>query len=485
MKATTRHYPWVIAVIGMLMLLMSNGLTATGLTAFDPSLLGEFGWTRAEFKFRDALTFWMAGLLAPLVGLLVDRFNPRWLLIGGLLALTVGYVAYGLLGTPGARPLFDAIAIGVALTYAVLAWFALRAWAPLLRPWMAVVLLGAVVGLALWGYAAHWRDSSLHQLYVIHLLFVIAVCCAGGAFVIVLVCSWFVRHRGLALGIALVGTSLGSALLPNLTARLIEAHGWRTAFHIEALLPLVLLVVVALTVRGLPRHAGVRAVGQAAADADLKEHGMTLHQAVRTRTFWAICVSGFLTYFAIFGFVQHLVLHMTKSLGYTLQDAAHYLLLFSLLAMTTKLLGGVVADRADRRAVFLVSLGIMLGGLLLLSTLDRTWLMPAVIAIGIGWGALFTLYSMLAVGSFGLREIGRINGFVNLFETFGVGTGSWLIGWLFDLTGDYHVPFLVLAGATGIGMLLGSQVRTEIEPPSTSGVAPSRVTVTVPAKKPG
>ena len=48
-----RYYPWLMAVMGLLVLLVSNGLTVTGLTAFDESLLKEFGWTRSELKMRD------------------------------------------------------------------------------------------------------------------------------------------------------------------------------------------------------------------------------------------------------------------------------------------------------------------------------------------------------------------------------------------------------------------------------------------------
>ena len=43
-----RYYPWLMALMGMLVLLVSNGLTVTGLTAFDESLLKDFGWTRSR-----------------------------------------------------------------------------------------------------------------------------------------------------------------------------------------------------------------------------------------------------------------------------------------------------------------------------------------------------------------------------------------------------------------------------------------------------
>ena len=40
----------------MLVLLVSNGLTATALSVYDESLLNEFGWSRGELKFRDLVT---------------------------------------------------------------------------------------------------------------------------------------------------------------------------------------------------------------------------------------------------------------------------------------------------------------------------------------------------------------------------------------------------------------------------------------------
>lgn len=403
--ATSRSYPWLVAVFGMLSLFMSNGLSATGLSVFDPSLLDEYGWPRADLKFRDVLTFWIAALLAPPVGVLLDRLNPKYLLMAGMACLSLGML----------------------------------------------------------GYAELPADprAALMQIYVIHVIFAFGVACAGGAVVILLVSSWFVKHRGLALGIALVGTSLGSALLPSFNAAIILEQGWRAAFRINALLPLGMLVLVALLVRGMPRHAGARAVGQDAGVADLKAEGLSFAQALRTRTFYAICISGFLTYYSIFAFLQHLVLHMTKGLGYELAEAARAFLLFSMLAMVSKMLAGVLADRFDRHKVFLWCVGLMFAGVVALATLQRELLWPAVAAIGLGWGGAFTLYSMLAVSNFGLREIGRINGMINLCESIGVGLGSWVTGYLFDLYGNYQVAFTSVACMVGVGFLLGTQIRNE------------------------
>jgi sugar phosphate permease len=456
-------HPWVVAIVGMFSLMMSNGLTATGITALDPALLAEFGWARADFKLRDALTFWIAGLLAPVVGLLVDRYNPKYLLMAGMLFLATGYVGYGTIANGGPQLLVESIFVMVLLTYGALAWVVLRSWVPALPPAFAAALIAAATALAAWGYATHWVGSALKQVYVIHLLFALAVAGSGGAVIIVLVSSWFVRHRGLALGIALVGTSLGSAVLPGLSAWLIEDHGWRGAFRREALLPLLLFAVILLLIRGLPRHAGVSAVGQADGRVDLKEHGMTFRAATRTVTFWAICLSGFLTYFAIFGFVQHLVLHMTRGLGFTLKEAASALLLFSLVAMSAKLLSGAVADRVNRHTVFRACLIVMFAGLVGLSTMRADLLFGTVVVIGAGWGGLFTLYSMLAVSNFGLREIGRINGVINLFETFGVGCGSWVVGLLYDRSGSYQGAFLMITAAVAIGFLLATRIRNEVD----------------------
>lgn len=49
---------------------------------------------------------------------------------------------------------------------------------------------------------------------------------------------WFDRHRGLALGLSMMGIGIGSIVVPILAQRLITLFGWRMAF---ALLTLILL----------------------------------------------------------------------------------------------------------------------------------------------------------------------------------------------------------------------------------------------------
>lgn len=455
-------YPWLVAFTGMLTLFVTNGMTATGITIFDPALLQEFGWSRGDFKFRDTLNLVVAGLIAPIAGILIDRVNPKYLMMTGFTLLTLGYVGYSTIANGGPVLVIEIIAV---ITVGGICYFinlALRQW---LR-WTAaaaaaVAVLLAIAALAL--YSQTWMGQALKQVYMIHLLFALVLSTAGSMVIIFLVSSWFVRHRGLAIGIALVGTSLGSAVLPYFNPDLIAAYGWRQSYVINAAMPVAMFLFVLLFIKGTPRHAGMTALGQSEAIGDLKQHGLTYREAVRTRTFWMIASSGFLTYFAIFSFVQHAVLHANVGFGMPLKEAGALMGVFSLVAMFSKLVSGFVADIVDRHKVFTGCFAIMLIGTMALASMQREWLFPAAIIIAVGWGGLFTLYNMLAVNNFGLREIGRINGTVSLLESVGAGLGSWVTGMLFDVYGSYQVAFTALAVMVAIALVLSTQIRSEVD----------------------
>ena len=370
-----RGNPWLIAFIGLFILMITNGLTATAISVFDESLINEFGWSRGELKFRDFLNFGVVALFAPLGGLMLDRFGARRLLMLGCMVLAAAYLAYS-------------------------------------------------------------RLEGLAQMYAIHIAFALTLLTAGTMVVIVLVSSWFVEKRGLAIGIALLGTSAGSFILPPLNAELIARLGWRQTFALEALFPLVVLVVVLLFVRNSPADYGRTALGVQQGAADPRTVGLDFRQAIRTRSFWAIGISGFLIYYSILALFNHMFLHMGS---------------------------GWLADRIDRHKVFMGCLFIMLAGVACLATLKAgAWVWTAVVLIAAGWGGLFTLYNMLTVNNFGLKAIGKINGSISSMESFGGGLGIWMTGKLFDDFGSYQVPFLVLLGCVALGLIIGTQIRSEL-----------------------
>jgi MFS family permease len=396
-----RRSPWTIAGMGLVILMISNGLTAVAISVFDESLLNEFGWSRGELKFRDFLNFAIVALFAPFGGLILDRVGARRMLIAGCLVLAGAYFAYS-------------------------------------------------------------RIDQLLQMYLIHVAFAVALLAAGTMVVIVLVSSWFVEKRGLAIGIALVGTSAGSFLLPPLNALLIGELGWRRTFVVESFFPLAILLLVLLLVRNSPTEVGGHPVGVAADGPDPRRTGLEFGQALRTRTFWAIGSSGFLIYYSILAIFAHLFLHM-RDLGYEPGVAASALSLLSLIAMLSKLGSGWLADRFDRHKVFMACLALMLVGVGGLSTMNGgAWVWSSVAFVGLGWGGLFTLYNMLTVNNFGLKSIGKINGTVSSMESFGGGLGIWITVVLFDVSGSYRVPFLVLLGCVALGLVIGTQIRSEL-----------------------
>jgi sugar phosphate permease len=391
-----------MACTGMLVLLVSNGLTATALSVYDESLLNEFGWTRGELKFRDLVTFWLVALIAPFAGLFIDRLGPRRMLTIGCVLLSVGYVLYS-------------------------------------------------------------RLDSLAMLYAIHVILALGLLGASTMTCVILISNWFYAQRGLAIGIALVGTSLGSIILSPVNALMIERFGWRQAFLIEAALPMVLLVVILAVVRNSPRDVGRVAHGlDLSAGRDLRLEGLTLKEAMRTKTFWAIGLSGMLIYYSILALYNHLFLYL-RGLGFAPVNAGFALSLLGLLGLTGKLVNGALADRIDRHKVFLGCQVIMLVGVALLATQGKEMVLVAIAIIGLGWGGLFTLYNMLAVNNFGLRSAGKIGGIISLMESLGGGLGIWLTGVLYDRSDSYQTAFSLILALVFVGLLLGTQIRSEVK----------------------
>ncbi|MEY3901329.1 MAG: hypothetical protein RL189_635, partial [Pseudomonadota bacterium] len=189
MNQKISSYGWLMVACGFLILLVTNGMTLTGITVFDNLLLTEFGWKRGALKLRDLITFAGAGLIAPLFGYFADKGH-----IKNCLLLGCGFLAAGLI--------------------------------------------------------VYSKVESLAGVYLAHALFGLSLASAGIVSVVFLVSTQVpVSRRGLALGLALVGSSLGNTVFPQLSLNLLKSMDWRSAFLNLSLVPALLAVAVVFTVR--------------------------------------------------------------------------------------------------------------------------------------------------------------------------------------------------------------------------------------------
>ncbi len=393
-----RYYPWLMALLAMLILLVSNGLTIPAVTAFDTTLLDEFGWSRAELKFRDLVTLLLAGLLAPLIGIFIDRLGPRRLASAGLL------------------------------------------------------LLGAL-------YFAYAKIDSIQQVYLIHVGFAAVLVASGLNVAVIMVSQWFVAKRGTAIGIALLGTSLGGMVFPKVVVALLPSLGWRETFVSLAVVPLAMFALVLLVARApgkvLPLGAEQGAVNaKAAAGPDVGYAA-----AMRTRTFWALAVIAMTTYYSLMSVMSHLFLHM-RDMQFDLATAGQAMAVMFGLGMVGKFLFGMLADYFSPSFVLRTNIVIMSAGALLLATLKPGLIWYALVLFGLGWGGMYTMIQLLAVSSFGLSSAGKILGTITMLDAGTAGLGIWFTALLFDRFGNYQVAFNLICGLMLLALIASTQVRS-------------------------
>lgn len=394
-------YGWVIVACAFLALMITNGIIVTGISAFDPALLAEFGWSRGALKFRDLLTFALAGLLGPVGGALADRVGVRPLMLVGASLLAACQVAYA-------------------------------------------------------------RIDSAAGMYLVHLAFAVVLVTCGLIVAVLLTSRWFVARRGTALGIVIVGTSVAGVVFPIVNTYLVGALGWRGAMLALAAAPLLLVVVVALLVRDYPADLGLQPYGHdpAASTSSPAPHaaGLEYREALQTVTFWALAIAAMTTFYSILGTQAHMILYL-RSLGLGDVTAASGLSLLFVMGLIGKFAFGMMADMFDKKRVLLLNLVVMWVGSLALASMSPPAIWPAVLLFGFGWGGIYTLLQVLCMSSFGLKAGGKILGTITVLDALGGGLGIWLTGLLYDRTGSYALPFGLVAGMVTLALIAGTLVN--------------------------
>ncbi|MCY3687700.1 MAG: MFS transporter [Gammaproteobacteria bacterium] len=386
-----RTYPWFIAVFACIVLMVSNGQTISGLSVFDVAFIEEFGWSLGEIKFRDMITLLLAGLFAPFIGILIDRLGVRRCMLVGWVLLILGNIAYS-------------------------------------------------------------RLESLTGLYLVHALFALVLVVCGLNAAVILVSKWFVRYRGTAIGIALMGTSMGGIVFPQYGTAMIEALDWRSAFAWGSLFPAVMLVATWLLVKDKPELPE-----QAGADA-APDTGMAYADALRSRSFWALAIIAMSTFYTVLGTQAHIFVYMTDA-DFSAQVATNAISLFFFCALIGKFVFGLAADHFDKRKVFYGNILVMLLGSLILIRMDVALIWVAVTAFGLGWGGVYTLLQLTVMNIFGTRDAGKILGTITVLDASGGGLGIWLTGVIYDTTGSYELPFLIFAALIVVALAALTQVR--------------------------
>ena len=312
-------YGWRVVFVAAAGLFWGVPVTVYSFPVFLKPLMHEFHTGRAEISLAFTLHLFLGALSTPLTGWLIDRFGTR-------LVILPATALYGFLLL--SNKVFSASLWHFYLFYAAI----------------GVVLHGS--GVVSYGYV---------------------------------VCHWFDRRRGLALGLMMVGIGIGALTMPFVAQRLITAYGWQSAYAIfGSLVLLISLPLVAAVLKEKPVDLGLLPDGAESAphgdprkdliaEKKTRAHGVSAREAWHSGAFWLMVCAFFLVSASVQGCLVHTTA-MLSDRGVPLQTAALASSLIGVAVLVGRVGTGYLLDRLfapHLAAVFFggVALGITFFGL--------------------------------------------------------------------------------------------------------------------------
>jgi MFS transporter, OFA family, oxalate/formate antiporter len=255
---------------------------------------------------------------------------------------------------------------------------------------------------------------------------------------------WFVRRRGLAVGLAGLGIACGNAAMPKLMESLAAENGWRWTYgFLSVLLLLVVMPLAATFLRRKPEELGLRPDGAQEEDDERSRPELNLRQAIRVPIMWLLLASGILSGALATGVVFH-HFSIAAAGGVNREAAAVVFIALASASAAAHFTTGVLFDRVDPR--FLAASGIaFLGTALALATVMTSPGMVIVygLVLGLSMGTTGAVGGAGYAHYFGRAHLGEIKGATFLAGVTASALGPLPFGLAFDRLGSYALPLWI------------------------------------------
>jgi MFS family permease len=406
------HRAWVVAAVAFVAIVGAAGFRATPGVLIVP-LQEEFGWTRATLSLAVSVNLVLFGLMAPFAAALMDRFGVKTVVATALTLIAVGS------GT------------AVFVT----------------APWQLVLLWGVVVGIGTGSMALVFAATIANR--------------------------WFVRRRGLVMGVLTAGSATGQLIFLPVLAAVTERTSWRVACLIVAGAALAVVPLVLRFLHSHPRDRGVLPYGGTVADeipadttsrpADAVRRAVgALRDAARTRTFWALAGGFAICGATTNGLIGTHFIPAAHDHGLGETTAAGLLAVVGVFDIVGTIASGYLTDRFNPRVLLAVYYSLRGVGLVMLPGMLSNELHPSmigfVIVYGLDWVATVPPTVALCREAFG--KAGTIVfGWVFASHQIGAAIGSAAAGLLRDGTGNYTIAWLGAAGLCVVAAAVSIGIR--------------------------
>lgn len=315
-----------------------------------------------------------------------------------------------------------------------------------------VIACSATLGSLMLASAGHMRE--VWHLFLFHLVF--GLCHGGTGLVPVttVVARWFQVRRALAFSIASTGLSLGGIFVAPFMALLIQRVGLAAAAPWMGLALFLGVVPVALLVlrpspqsMGLEPDDGVATAGGSSGPAP----AIAFEEARRTRYFAAVSAAYLFLLGAQVGAIAHF--YRLASTRDGVETAALAIAVLASCSTLGRLVGGWLLLKVSARSFALALMAVQAVALALLAAAwGRTPILACAVLFGLTIGNSLMMHPLLLAERFGTRDYGRIYALSQMVTVVGVAGCPALIGALFQTSGGYGLPFVVIAGISAVGL---------------------------------
>lgn len=409
MKKRVIHPAWVVAGITFATLFATSGFRSAPSVLILP-LEKDFGWQRDVISLAVAINVLLYGLTAPFAAALMERFTVRKVVMAAL--ATVG--------------------TGALLTI----WMN--------QSWHLMLLWGVIVGVGTGSMALVFAATIANR--------------------------WFVKKRGLVIGILTAASASGQLVfLPGLS-KLAEDPGWRASSLVIALGAYLMVPLIYFFLKEDPQSANTTAYGaESTWQPPVLEKGnaakiavKALKDASKVRNFWYLVGSFFVCGLSTSGLIGTHFIPAAHDHGMPQVVAASLLALIGVFDVIGTIFSGYLTDRIDPRKLLffyylLRGLSLFLLPSILFSSLHPSTLV-FIIFYGLDWVATVPPTVVLCRQVLGPEKGALIYGWVFAAHQIGGALAAYGAAVLRIKFGDYAAAFYI----TGVMCLITSYFVLQI-----------------------